>query len=450
MNIKKNVVLNIIKIIIILALMIILTLVYNYVLKSQDIQNLIQEEKKKVTRLFDNIEENVACLELYTVYGNHLNFNGYILKECVTDINLKDVKLVIKDVENNVNEYSLKYDIQGDKVTFKFSDNINEGIDLNKITQGEFYLFIKLTGDYNEKEVEKLFSIKNISSYGEQDFYTITQNEINNKVEILFRNYSEKSLEYMQLKVEESTLPSRVYDIVIDAGHGGRDGGASYNGKNESDFTLEYSILLKQKLEQLGYKVKLTRTKDEYVESYGKDGRAVVPYETEAKMVLSIHLNSTVSQNVEGGVEIYAPNKANLSLAKAFADNIVNYTGTKYSVNSYARVLDGVYVRTYTEAEIKEAIDYANDLGYTPYESLSIETPYLFMIRETGGIMTRAYVDGRNTYIDDNPYYNSNISAEAYLLELGFINCENDVNNLLKNKDAYINAIVDSIVENYK
>ena len=71
------------------------------------------------------------------------------------------------------------------------------------------------------------------------------------------------------------------------------------------------------------------------------------------------------------------------------------------------------------------------------------------MIRETGGIMTHAYVDGRNKNIGDNPYYNSNISAEAYLLELGFINSENDLENLKKNKEAYISAIVKTIVDNY-
>ena len=46
-------------------------------------------------------------------------------------------------------------------------------------------------------------------------------------------------------------------------------------------------------------------------------------------------------------------------------------------------------------------------------------------------------------------YYNSNIAAESYLLELGFINSESDLENLQKNKEAYINAIVKTIVDNY-
>ena len=41
------------------------------------------------------------------------------------------------------------------------------------------------------------------------------------------------------------------------------------------------------------------------------------------------------------------------------------------------------------------------------------------------------------------------MTAEAYLLELGFINSQADVNNLINNKEAYINAIADAIVSNY-
>ena len=68
------------------------------------------------------------------------------------------------------------------------------------------------------------------------------------------------------------------------------------------------------------------------------------------------------------------------------------------------------------------------------------------MIRETGAKITNAYVDGRNKEYGKNIYYNSSVGNESYLLELGYINSDIDLNNLLNNKEGYLNAIVQSIL----
>ena len=441
---KKNLKI-ILNIVLIVSIMVLLAFIYSRKLSNEEIV-----KKDILEDLYnDVVPDEFAYLNLYTIYGNHLNVNGVLDNK--DNLEVKNMKIILKDYEEKSIEYDLNYDFNDNKYNFYLSKNINEGIDLEKIENGKYFVLLKVEYSLNDELIDKIYTIKNNSDYSQNEYHTMTKNMENKKIEIFFREYNKdnKNLNYMQIKVLSENLPENVYDIVIDPGHGGKDPGAMYDGKRESDLTLEYSILLKQKLEEIGYKVKLTRTKDEYVESYGKNARATTPYETKAKLVLSIHLNSTEKINPQGGVEIYASNDANLDFAKSFADNIVNYTGTGYSPNNISKALDGVYVRTYTEEEIKEAIEYANELEYTPYETLSVKTPYLFMIRETGGIMTHAYVDGRNKYIDSNPYYNSNQSAEAYLLELGFINSENDINNLLKNKNLYINAIVDSIKNHY-
>lgn len=441
---KKNLKI-ILNIVLIVSIMVLLAFIYSRKLSNEEIV-----KKDILEDLYnDVVPYEFAYLNLYTIYGNHLNVNGVLDNK--DNLEVKNMKIILKDYEEKSIEYDLNYDFNDNKYNFYLSKNINEGIDLEKIENGKYFVLLKVEYSLNDELIDKIYTIKNNSDYSQNEYHTMTKNMENKKIEIFFREYNKdnKNLNYMQIKVLSENLPENVYDIVIDPGHGGKDPGAMYDGKRESDLTLEYSILLKQKLEEIGYKVKLTRTKDEYVESYGKNARATTPYETKAKLVLSIHLNSTEKINPQGGVEIYASNDANLDFAKSFADNIVNYTGTGYSPNNISKALDGVYVRTYTEEEIKEAIEYANELEYTPYETLSVKTPYLFMIRETGGIMTHAYVDGRNKYIDSNPYYNSNQSAEAYLLELGFINSENDINNLLKNKNLYINAIVDSIKNHY-
>ena len=52
--------------------------------------------------------------------------------------------------------------------------------------------------------------------------------------------------------------------VVIDAGHGGQDGGAvgRITGVKEDGINLSVALLLKDKLEQLGYTVIMTRTSD--------------------------------------------------------------------------------------------------------------------------------------------------------------------------------------------
>lgn len=441
---------KIVTIILIILLMIILTIIYNKII----FKPLEQPQNNILEQVFEDKEkDNKAYLTLYTIYGNHLNIKGYIDLDDITISKFKDLKLVFQDENKNELVYNLNYTVEGNRYSFKLSDKNNGGINLEKLDINKYFIFLKVIENEGEIEKYKYYSIENTSEYKDDVYYSMTSNFTNKKISFNFREYAYDeniNLDYFQIKVDSEKLPIDVYDIVIDAGHGGKDPGAMYGGKEESDFTLDYSIALKQRLESLGYKVKLTRERDEYIESYGPNARATTGYETKAKLVLSIHLNSTLIKNPLGGVEVYAANNLNLDFAKAFADNIVTYTAGRYSPNNIAKVLEGVYVRTYTQEEVDDAIEYAHDLNYTPYENLSTQTPYLFMLRETGGIMTGAYIDGRNTTLKDNPYRNNNITPETYLLELGFINCENDMNNLIKNKDKYIDAIVDTIVNHYK
>ena len=55
--------------------------------------------------------------------------------------------------------------------------------------------------------------------------------------------------------------------IVLDPGHGGRDPGTSYkNIVSEKKIVLDFSLILKKKLEDQGYRVFLTRNNDNFIE----------------------------------------------------------------------------------------------------------------------------------------------------------------------------------------
>ena len=424
-----------------LVLMILLCYIYRIMLD-------IKDENERLKQIYTNIEKDIyANIDDYYIYGTHLNFNGHILKEEMPNFVVQKARLLIRD-KNGVNkELQAVLNDDNDKYRFTLSSNINEGVNLEELIDEEYYvLFLKLSGtDIKGKYVEKMYSLKNLSDNTRNEYYTLTKNGKNNKIDILFDEEG-KSL---QIKSKEVRLPENVYDIVIDAGHGGEDTGAQYLEYNEKDFTLDYAFALKEKLEKEGYKVKLTRDTDVRTPSYGENSRSEIPFETKAKLVLSIHLNSSDYDENNGGVEIYCPNHADLNFAKELADNIVSIVGTGYSINSYKRVLDGVYVRTFNQEEIESFRNEAELDGYKLYESITTDTNYLFMIRETGGKITGAYMDGRNQYGSLNHYYKSNISAEGYLLELGFINSSKEIERFKTKKEKYIDAICKSIKEKY-
>ncbi len=85
--------------------------------------------------------------------------------------------------------------------------------------------------------------------------------------------------------------------VVLDAGHGGNDPGKQ-NLKlklDEKDMTLDVVLRLKKLLELRGFKVKLTREKDERLANEQRadlDRRAAVSKDTQADLFISIHFNA--------------------------------------------------------------------------------------------------------------------------------------------------------------
>lgn len=77
--------------------------------------------------------------------------------------------------------------------------------------------------------------------------------------------------------------------VAIDPGHGGDDWGSTRNGLYEKDANLGIALYLKQKLENAGYDVFMTRDTDVWVE---REDRPAWAKENNADIFVSIHLNS--------------------------------------------------------------------------------------------------------------------------------------------------------------
>ncbi|MBR2289265.1 MAG: N-acetylmuramoyl-L-alanine amidase [Clostridia bacterium] len=292
----------------------------------------------------------------------------------------------------------------------------------------------------NNSKDYKYYTLVNTGEYKNIEYYTLTKEEENNKVEVKFEkeNYNGKKYSYLGLTVSEGKLPEDVYDFVIDSGADNSTGEVS-NGQTENKLMLEYAKGLKEALEEKGYKVKLTRDDNNFdsftaTNMYDANGRIATACKTKAKYMISLH----TGESGYSGIQVYIPNNVDMSLSESLANNLYNYSNLEFSTNKSYKKQEGIYQKNYTGADIKARTANLEKQGIEPY-SLTTNTPNLYLIREVGGIATNAYVDGRNPNFGTNSYYNSNQGIECYYISIGSL--KRDLEILQSEKDQIINAI---------
>ncbi|MBR5596667.1 MAG: N-acetylmuramoyl-L-alanine amidase [Lachnospiraceae bacterium] len=88
--------------------------------------------------------------------------------------------------------------------------------------------------------------------------------------------------------------------IIMDAGHGGRDNGASYGDRIEKEDNLAMTLAVGKILEEMGFDVVYTREEDIYQAPFRK---ATIANEAGGDLFVSIHRNSSEIANQYQGVE---------------------------------------------------------------------------------------------------------------------------------------------------
>jgi N-acetylmuramoyl-L-alanine amidase len=90
--------------------------------------------------------------------------------------------------------------------------------------------------------------------------------------------------------------------VVLDAGHGGHDSGAKGSRGQEKDAALDVVLRAKRLLEQSGYTVHLTRSRDVFI---SLDDRAEFANKFPNAIFVSVHFNKSTS-GVASGIETFA------------------------------------------------------------------------------------------------------------------------------------------------
>ena len=88
--------------------------------------------------------------------------------------------------------------------------------------------------------------------------------------------------------------------IILDAGHGGYDNGATYNGRKEKDDNLSLALAVGEILSDSGVEVGYTRVDDVYQSPVDK---ARIANQQDGDFLVSIHRNSSPVPNTYSGVQ---------------------------------------------------------------------------------------------------------------------------------------------------
>jgi N-acetylmuramoyl-L-alanine amidase len=116
--------------------------------------------------------------------------------------------------------------------------------------------------------------------------------------------------------VAPGTVP--VQTIVVDAGHGGHDPGATHHGLREKDLTLDIARRLSTELQSRGFSTVMTRDRDEFI---SLSRRPAIANRIPADLFVSVHINANRSRRVSG-IEVYYPRESVVDTSASFPPEV--------------------------------------------------------------------------------------------------------------------------------
>ncbi|CAJ1002382.1 MULTISPECIES: N-acetylmuramoyl-L-alanine amidase [Bacillales] len=129
--------------------------------------------------------------------------------------------------------------------------------------------------------------------------------------------------------------------VIIDAGHGGIDGGTSYGGLYEKDINLEIARRVYHQLSAEGYQVILNRTGDYALSDENRWSKTSSRHKRDLaqrrglaaaldpQIMVSLHVNWSTNPNTRGGLVLYQQNHQSFLLADILQHHLNELYGKK-------------------------------------------------------------------------------------------------------------------------
>ena len=237
--------------------------------------------------------------------------------------------------------------------------------------------------------------------------------DIENYINIRTLNEKNKKLEKKQIKnFKKKYSRNRKLTIVIDPGHGGKDPGTSFQSLiSEKEIVLNFSSILKKKLEKAGYRVYLTRSADNFIKL---KERVKFAKRKGADLFISVHADASKYSSTRG-FSVYTLSKKGLDREAEKVAKLEN------SLSVFSKKgLKGINLRD--ARNIKD--QYYIDLAFDRAKNSSTEFADILVnkVEERSELLTRPHRYAGFAVLKSPNY-------PSVLVELGFITNDKDRNN---------------------
>ena len=188
----------------------------------------------------------------------------------------------------------------------------------------------------------------------------------------------------IEIKIPPINMPKGTdgkFKVVIDAGHGGSDVGATRNGVYEKYITIDVAKRVEKMLKAQGYGVLMTRSDDSYV---SLQDRVAFSEAYSPDIFVSIHVNSSTSET-PNGIETHYYHPESIPLAQTVHASLIS------SINAHDR---GTFKSKFYV------------INHTTSPAILVEMGFLSNTAERGQLVTndrkqataKAIVEGINNY----------------------------------------------------